>query len=81
MTDMRAYPRYLISDMKNPHPIRSRYPIFRTLLTRGIQIPLSQSPLTKGISIQSPLTRGISQSIEDYNTWWYNNHKLIFPTK
>ena len=32
---MRAYPRYLprypISDMKNPHPIRFRYPIFRTL--------------------------------------------------
>jgi len=32
---MRAYPRYLprylISDMKNPHLIRSRYPIFRTL--------------------------------------------------
>jgi len=29
---MRAYPRYSISDMKNPHPIRFRYPIFRTLL-------------------------------------------------
>jgi len=33
---MRAYPRYLprylISDIKNPHPIRSRYPIFRTLV-------------------------------------------------
>ena len=32
---MRAYPRYLprysISDMKNPYPIRSWYPIFRTL--------------------------------------------------
>ena len=35
MSDVRAYPRYLprypISDMKNPHLIRSRYPIFRTL--------------------------------------------------
>ena len=35
MPDMRGYPRYLprysIRDMKNPHPIRSRYPIFRTL--------------------------------------------------
>ena len=35
MPDMRAYPRYLprypISDMKNPHPIRFRYPILRTL--------------------------------------------------
>ena len=28
-------PRYPISDMKNPHPIRSRYPIFRTMLISG----------------------------------------------
>ena len=32
---MRVYPRYPISDMKNPHPIRSRYPIFRTLCRRN----------------------------------------------
>jgi len=35
MHDMHAYPRYLprypISDMKNPRPIRSQYLIFRTL--------------------------------------------------
>ena len=35
MPDMHTYPRYLprylISDMKNPRPIRSQYLIFRTL--------------------------------------------------
>jgi len=30
MPDMRAYPRYPISNMKNPYPIRPRYLIFRT---------------------------------------------------
>ena len=29
---MRAYPRYPISDMKNLHPIQSRYLIFSTLI-------------------------------------------------
>ena len=33
----RYRPRYLIYDMKIPHPIRSRYPIFRTLVEMDVQ--------------------------------------------
>ena len=52
MPDMRAYPRYLPrypiseSDMKNPYPIRSRFPIFRTLvrgemmLRHAVELPV-----------------------------------------
>ena len=45
-------------------PYTSGIPTQSPPLTRGIQTPLSQSLLTRGISTQSPLTRGISQRME-----------------
>jgi len=36
-----------ISDMKKPHPIRSRYPIFRTLVEYYPNFKLSFLPRTK----------------------------------
>ena len=73
MPDMRAYPRYLprypISDMKNPHPIRSRYPIFRTLvankqkiiwLKRCNDIKISKSWMEQNRGVSSKKSRYIS---------------------
>ena len=48
---------------------------------RDTQSPLSQSPLTKGISTQSPLTRGISQSMEGLQLDDLKDHKPIFSHK
>ena len=61
---MRAYPRYLprypISDIKNSHPIRSRCPIFRTLI-----MPLQ----LRSIIFPSPLPPEQSFWSREATTW------------
>ena len=61
----RYLPRYLISDIRNPHPIQSRYPIFRTLHLPMYK--LGENYDLKFFQIFSPLPSNSQSSPSTFN--------------
>ena len=52
----RYLPRYPISDMKNPHPIRFRYPIFRTLAEKVLSVVMTNLHLDHFMTCNNMMT-------------------------